>query len=124
MVNILIPFTAFDGTCADMEYVACPVTRLLPITDKPETQFAGFELDRRPILDEYADFLWRPRLAVGDIIVFRDGTLHRTYSDNTMRRQRTSIDLRMFDLEDTLSAYVGSSAIALSRPIEQWLTAR
>ena len=56
MFNVLIPFTDFDGSCADMEYVARPLAKLLPITGKPETQFASFELDRKPILEAFAEF--------------------------------------------------------------------
>lgn len=113
MFNVLIPFTDFDGSCADMEYVARPLAKLLPITGKPETQFASFELDREPILEAFADSLWRPHLATGDICVFRDGTLHRTYVDRTMTRRRTSIDLRIFDAKNPLSVYAQSPRIPL-----------
>lgn len=113
MVNVLIPFTAFDGNCADMEYVAKATTTLLPVTESPETQFATFELDKRPILEAYAKNLWRPRVEVGDILVFRDGTLHRTFHEAGMKRQRTSIDLRVFDARDPLSVYHGSPGFRL-----------
>lgn len=113
MLNVLIPFTDFDGTCADMEYVAQVMTKLLPISETPETQFANFELDKRPILEVYADSLWRPHVSVGDVLVFRDGTLHRTFTDPSMTRQRTSIDLRIFDATEPLSVYHGSPGFAL-----------
>ena len=108
----LDPFD-FDGSCADMEFVARPTTTLLPVTDKPETQFASFELDRKPILEAFAEFLWRPLLVAGDICVFRDGTLHRTFVDSTMTRRRTSIDLRVFAPKNPLSVYARSPGIAL-----------
>ena len=96
LLNVLIPFIEFDGTCPDIELVAHPLTKLLPVTTSPETQFSTFELDEGPILDTFADYRWRPRLAVGDVVIFRDGTLHRTFSKHPMTRQRTRIDMRVF----------------------------
>lgn len=113
LVGVVIPFTEFDGSCSDVELITLPMVTLYPPTDSPETQFASFELDHKMVLGKFGEHRWRPRLALGDVIVFREGTLHRSYVEPTMTKTRASVDLRVFGAVDPITVFRGADGILL-----------
>ena len=56
-------------------------------------------------------------MKTGDVAIFRDGTLHPTHWDMSMTRERTSIDLRVFDAQDPLTVYKGATGYRLSNAV-------
>jgi hypothetical protein len=113
-IGITVPFTRYDGTCSDLELITVPLQELLPPSLKPETQFAAFEIDRGMVLDRFGNHRWRPKLEEGDLIVFRECTLHRSYLDPaTMSRPRASVDVRVFNARDPIGVFRGADGITL-----------
>ena len=93
---------------------AIPMTRLLTCwlpLDPCGLDAPGLEFVRRPLaallhfteLDDEAlrrrfapeDF-WAPAMEPGDVVLFLDGTLHRTFVQPHMRRDRLSVEYRFF----------------------------
>jgi hypothetical protein len=93
---------------------AVPMTRLLtcwiPLNscgrDSPGLEFvcrrqAGLlhftELDDAALRRRFAaEEFWAPELELGDAVVFLDSVLHRTYARPEMRRDRMSVEYRIF----------------------------
>jgi len=93
---------------------APPITRLvtcwLPLnpcgTDSPGLEFIRHpqdallhftELDDANLRRCFApDEFWAPALELGDVLVFLNGTLHRTYLTPAMERDRLSVEYRLF----------------------------
>lgn len=112
-VGISIPFVPYDGSRSDLELVPISLDELFPVTDSPETQFASFELDRREVMKRFGDKLWRPRLQLGDVILFRECTLHRSYVTGDMPNARASVDVRIFGATDPITVFRGADGILL-----------
>jgi hypothetical protein len=112
-IGISIPFVPYDGSRSDLELITIAMDQLLPIADKPETQFASFELDRGMVLHKFGERRWRPTLGIGDVIVFRECTLHRSYVEETMPNPRASVDVRIFGSKDPITVFKGADGILL-----------
>lgn len=112
-IGISIPFVPYDGSRSDLELITIAMDQLFPLTDKPETQFASFELDRRMVLQKFGERRWRPRLGIGDVIVFRECTLHRSYVEESMPNARASVDVRIFGAKDPITVFKGADGILL-----------
>jgi hypothetical protein len=94
--------------------IAVPMTRLvtcwLPLnpcgTDSPGLEFIRrrqeallhfTELNDANLRRRFAsDEFWAPDLDLGDVLVFLNGTLHRTYLQPAMEKDRMSIEYRLF----------------------------
>lgn len=70
-----------------LEFVRHPLHQLLPYTELDD---ALLRLRFTP------EAFWAPELEPGDGLVFLPGTLHRTYAQPHMRRNRLSMEYRLF----------------------------
>jgi hypothetical protein len=113
LIGISIPFAPYDGSRSDLELVPISLNELFPITQTPETQFGSFELDRHDVMRRFGNKLWRPRLQLGDIILFRECTLHRSYVTSDMPNARASVDVRIFGATDPITVFRGADGILL-----------
>lgn len=95
MLTLWVPFAACDGTRPGIEFVDGAPPDILPPVAEPATLYGAIESDLSG-LPEAARRVWSPRLAVGDVAIFTERTLHRSAVDAAMRLPRTSLDIRVF----------------------------
>ena len=85
MVICWIPLVDCLGDCPGLQLVRKPLERLLHYEYLNDS-----ELEK---IFEPNEF-WVPQLKFGDMLIFLNGTLHRTFVTDTMKNNRTSIELR------------------------------
>ena len=95
MLILWTPFVAVDSSVPGLEIVAKPVDETLPLSVSPETQFGHLEVGESSVLAKYYEQIWYPHLSPGDVAIFRDKTLHRSFPSPSSEQPRTSIDLRI-----------------------------
>lgn len=47
------------------------------------------------------DEFWSPEMTLGDVLIFLNGTLHKTYVTETMTQDRMSVELRVMSANKT-----------------------
>lgn len=89
------------------------ITCWIPLTtcgcESPGIQFVTRKLDRllhyqylndRAIAELFKpDEFWSPELKLGDVLIFLNGTLHKTYVTHSMKQDRLSLEFRLFALD-------------------------
>ncbi|MEQ9358472.1 hypothetical protein [Coleofasciculus chthonoplastes] len=91
------------------------ITCWIPLTDcgrdRPGLQFIRRNLDQLLHYDclnevklrqRFApDEFWSPEMTLGDVLIFLNGTLHKTYVTETMTQDRMSVELRVMSANKT-----------------------
>jgi hypothetical protein len=85
MVTCWIPLVDCLGDRPSLEFIKQPLQKLLHYEFLSDRKLAK--------LFDPSDF-WVPELKLGDMLIFLNGTLHRTYVMKAMGCDRTSIELR------------------------------
>lgn len=87
LLTCWIPLNACGMDSPGLEFIRRPQLDLLHFT----------ELDDVAVRQRFAprDF-WAPELELGDALIFLNGALHRTYAHDKMRRDRISVEYRIF----------------------------
>jgi hypothetical protein len=100
VINCWTPVTPCGGDYPKLEVVPCQNRRLLPVRPRPiipeneQYDFIHLELDK--IKDAFPDAVfWHPDLMPGDILMFSELVVHRTYVEPTMSKERISIEGRV-----------------------------
>jgi Phytanoyl-CoA dioxygenase (PhyH) len=90
MTELLTCWIPLNGCGVDspgLEFVRCRQAGLLHFT----------ELDDAALRQRFAaEEFWAPELEFGDVLVFLNSVLHRTYAREEMRRNRLSVEYRIF----------------------------
>lgn len=87
MLTCWLPLDACGAEAPGLELVRVPLDFLLHFT----------ELDDETLRRRFApEAFWAPALEPGDGLLFLDGTLHRTFVQPHMRRDRLSVEYRFF----------------------------
>jgi hypothetical protein len=87
LVTCWLPLDLCNGDCPALEFVRCRLNQLLHYT----------ELDDATLRQRFAPGeFWAPELGPGDGLIFLNGTLHRTYVQPEMPRDRLSVEYRFF----------------------------
>ncbi len=87
LLTLWIPLTACGERSPGLEFIRCPLERLLHYTELNDANL------RRSFP---ADAFWTPQLAAGDALFFHPGILHRTHVLATMTEDRLSVEYRFF----------------------------
>ena len=85
MVICWIPLVECLGDCPSLQLVRKPLERLLHYEYLNDS-----ELEKIFARNDF----WVPKLKFGDMLIFLNGTLHRTFVTDKMKNNRTSIELR------------------------------
>lgn len=65
------------------------------------TEYEHIEIPEDRILTQFgSDSFWHPKLNLGDVFVFSNFTIHRTYETDRMTKPRISFELRCADARD------------------------
>jgi hypothetical protein len=101
-MNVWIPIDPCGaGTQSPgLELVARQLPSLLPTRGGNDNEYAiqHMEIDEETVRTRVpAEWLWRPRFALGDALLFLGTTVHRTSVESGMDKLRTSIELRFFN---------------------------
>ena len=117
LLAVSIPFTPYDEVHPRMEIVATNTPQKLEVNPSPETRFPELEIPYHLVQSQYKKYLWAPHLEVGDIFVFRETNIHRTFVKDGMSGTRTSVDVRLVSTSRTPTRFekVVSSGIDLSK---------
>jgi hypothetical protein len=99
LINLWIPLTDCGRTTPGLEVVAQRIDGLVSTVPHGSagTLYAehGIEIEAATILAAFGDRLWHPEFKVGDVMMFRGTTVHRTHVVPGMVGGRMSIDLRL-----------------------------
>lgn len=87
LLTLWLPLQDCGEDCPRLEFLRQPLGSLLHFTE------LGNEEIRRRFPD--GEF-WAPTLQSGDALLFLNGTLHRTFVEPDMVRDRTSVEYRFF----------------------------
>jgi hypothetical protein len=101
ILNFWIPLVACGRDAPGLELVLDHppgiVERAAPF-DVSKPDYSGIELPSQEILDRYgADKMWHPEMQLGDILVFSNLAIHRTYLREDMQNSRISLEVRCTD---------------------------
>lgn len=116
MLVISVPFTDCGKNRPGIEFIAKPMKNQLPITKNSKTRFGHLELFDRDIPADLADSYWYPELTAGDVFIFDERTIHRSFRGEGLAGDRTSGDLRVFSARrypEALKGHVGWSLPSL-----------
>lgn len=98
-LNFWTPLTPCGKDRPGLELVTVPMDRLIP----PAGEFDGgdtgayHDIDlSQAFIEKLFDrkFFWHPEMALGDVLIFSQMTLHRTHLTPEMTKQRISVELR------------------------------
>ena len=78
-----------------LELVARALTHRLPPSTRPDSHHPGAEIDEDAVIGDYGRDLWHPEFRPGDVVVFGNFTIHRSYLSAGMAKPRYSIEFRV-----------------------------
>jgi hypothetical protein len=88
MLICWIPLVDCLGDCPCMQLIKKPLKQLLHFDSLNDNELGK--------IFEPKDF-WVPKLNFGDMLIFLNGTLHKTFVTEAMKKNRTSIELRFMN---------------------------
>jgi hypothetical protein len=93
-ITTWIPLVDAGGEAPGLQFHPHKLHDLLPLPEgiEPPYLFA----DEAYCLDRFGDTLWAPVIPAGDVVVFDNFCVHRTFITRTMTRERQSADVRVF----------------------------
>jgi hypothetical protein len=100
VINCWTPVTPCGGLYPTLEVVPCKNRRLLPVRPRPiipeNEQYDFIHLELEKIKEAFPDAVfWHPDLMPGDILMFSELVVHRTYVEPTMTMERISLEARV-----------------------------
>jgi hypothetical protein len=112
VLNFWTPFVACGQDAPSVEVVTHVFGDLLPTREQPlipeNESFDKIHITRDQIIAMCGDNkFWHPTLAEGDVLIFSDHVIHRTYITETMTNERQSLEYRIVSERSVLPSYSG-----------------
>ncbi|TAD88877.1 MAG: hypothetical protein EAZ99_12055 [Alphaproteobacteria bacterium] len=96
-VNLWVPLIACGQDAASLELVPVATDELLSLTSRSDSLHPTVEVDEETVFSRFGSECYRPVLAPGDVVLFNQHTIHRTYMPPAASQTRLSIEIRMCD---------------------------
>jgi len=113
MLTIFMPFIKCGDDSPGIEVVAKKLEKYYELSSSPVTVFNNLEISDEYILNKYHKLLFSPTLNVGDVFIYSEHTLHRTYITEKMSVARTSADVRMLGIDNVPGAFLNSMGVSI-----------
>lgn len=113
MLSMFTPFVSCGIDRPALELIPLPVTSFYDLAGAPETRFGHLEISDARIDRELPGARWHPPLEPGDVLLFAERTLHRSYLAPGMSSARTSVDLRFLPRSRRAQGFGGAPVIDL-----------
>ncbi len=97
-LNVWIPFETAGERSAGLELLPVALSEQLAVTNRGDSFHPAVEIEEAEVYDRFGrDALVRPVLDPGDVLIFNQHTVHRTFMPDGADLTRSSIEVRVCD---------------------------
>ncbi len=94
-ISCWVPLNACGADAPGLKLVAHAMSDRMTPSTRSDSHHPGAEIDEDDVLREFGRYLWHPELGPGDVVVFNNLTIHRSFLTEGMAKPRYSIEFRV-----------------------------